>query len=106
MIDYLRSFCTKLILAPAVADTEFVPECDSGLWEADGADVGLHDELLAGEEQGEVVMVVAGVKAGVLHYCCNLSLLAGQLLGLHLRVPLPAPHNQLPLQRPDREAEL
>ena len=104
----------ELILAPAVAHTELVVE-GLGVWlgQADGADVGLQAELGVEEEQGEVVVVVAGVQARVLlqggqitlrptaklflaqssyHNSVDFPLLEWILLVLGLCVPLSAPH--------------
>ena len=56
----------ELVLAPAVAHAELVVEgLGVRLGQADRADVGLQAELGVEEEQGEVVMVVAGVQAGM-----------------------------------------
>ena len=56
----------ELVLAPAVAHAELVVEgLGVRLGQADRADVGLQAELGVEEEQGEVVMVVAGVQTRV-----------------------------------------
>ena len=56
----------ELVLAPAVAHAELVVEgLGVRLGQADWADVGLQAELGVEEEQGEVVVVVAGVQARV-----------------------------------------
>ena len=56
----------ELVLAPAVAHAELVVEgLGVRLGQADRADVGLQAELGVEEEQGEVVVVVAGVQTRV-----------------------------------------
>ena len=58
---------SKLVLAPSVGHTELGVEWFSPrLGKTDGADVLLQLEGRAHKQQGEVVVVIAGVKVGVL----------------------------------------
>ena len=105
----------ELVLAPAVAHAELVVEgLGVRLGQADRADVGLQAELGVEEEQGEVVVVVPSVQAGMFlqggqmltvrltaklflalssyHNSVDFPLLEWILLVLGLCVPLPAPH--------------
>ena len=57
---------SKLVFAPPVSHTELsVVGFRSRLWKTDGADVLLQLEGRAHEQQGEVVVVVTGVKVRV-----------------------------------------
>ena len=57
---------SKLVFAPSVSHTQLgVVGFSSRLGKADGADVLLQLEGGAHEQQGKVVVVVAGVKVGV-----------------------------------------
>ena len=56
----------ELVLAPAVAHAELVVEgLGVRLGQADWADVGLQAELGVEEEQGEIVVMVPSVQAGM-----------------------------------------
>merc|ERR550525_890808 len=85
----------ELVLPPPGGEAGGAAERLPGLGQAGGVDVVGELELLAGEEDGEVVLEVARLELGVDLQVGDLPVLVGPGLGLVLGVPLATPHLQL-----------